>query len=182
MVVAEKVFRLAADGLGTSAIQSHLYHENIASPKGKRSWQRSFIKRLVMSDIYLPHTYEETAELVSAEMAARLDPAKEYGIRWWNRVSQEIRQVSESDGNGQRRYRRLTTTTRRDRKEWVAVPVPAYLPRSLVKRARDLVAAHRVPERKHLAHQWELRGLIRCGCGVLMGIHTTTANEKPYHY
>jgi hypothetical protein len=38
MAVVEKIFRLAADGLGTSAIQSRLYHENVASPKGKRSW------------------------------------------------------------------------------------------------------------------------------------------------
>jgi site-specific DNA recombinase len=182
MKVVEKVFQLAADGLGTSAIQSRLYHENTTSPKGKRSWQRSFIKRLVMSDIYRPHTCEEMADLVSAEVAARLDPTKMYGIRWWNRMSQKIRQVSESDGNGQRRYRRRTVTTRRDREEWVAVPVPAYLPRSLVERARDLMAAHRAPERKHLARQWELRSLIRCSCGVLMGTHTTTAKEKPYHY
>lgn len=97
-------------------------------------------------------------------------------------MSQKIRQISESDGNGERRYRRRTATTRRDREEWVAVPVPAYLPRPLVEQARVLMAARRAPERKHLARDWELRGLIRCGCGVLMGTHTTTANEKPYHY
>ncbi|PLS85969.1 MAG: hypothetical protein CYG60_09715, partial [Actinobacteria bacterium] len=182
MVVVEKIFRLAVDGLGTNAIQSRLYHENIPSPKGSRSWQRSFIKRLVMNDLYRPHTYEETVELVSAEVAATLDPAKEYGIRWWNRVSQKVRQVAEADGNGQRRYRRRTTATRRNREEWVAVPVPAYLPRLLVDQARALMATHRSPERKHLARQWELRGLVRCSCGVLMGTHTTTANEKPYHY
>jgi len=182
MAVVEKVFRLAADGLGTSAIQSRLYHENISSPKGKRGWQKSFIKRLVMSDIYRPHTCEEMADLVSVEVATRLDPAKEYGIRWWNRISQKVRQISESAENGQRRYRRRTATTRRNREEWVAVPVPAYLPRWLVERARDLMAAQRAPERKHLVRQWELRGLIRCSCGVLMGTHTTTANEKPYHY
>jgi hypothetical protein len=135
-----------------------------------------------MNDLYRPHTYEETADLVSAEVAARLDPTREYGIRWWNRISQKTRQVSESDGNGQRRYRRRTATTRREREEWVAVPVPAYLPRSLVEQARVLIAAHRPPQRKQLARQWELRGLIRCGCGVLMGTHTTTANDKPYHY
>jgi len=182
MVVVEKIFRLAAEGFGTSTIQSRLYHENILSPKGARSWQRSFIKRVVMNDLYLPHTYEETLELVSSAVAAALNPNKEYGIRWWNRVSQKRRQVSEAGGNGQRRYRRRITTTKRDREEWIAVPVPAYLPRSLVEQARVLMAAHRPPERKHLARHWELRGLLRCGCGVLMGTHTTTANEKPYHY
>jgi hypothetical protein len=44
------------------------------------------------------------------------------------------------------------------------------------------MAARRPPERKHLARHWELRGLLRCSCGVLMGTHTTTSNEKPYHY
>jgi hypothetical protein len=182
MLVVEKLFRLAAEGFGTSTIQSRLYRENVPSPKGARSWQRSFIKRVVVNDLYLPHTYEETLELVSPAVAAALDPYEEYGIRWWNRVSQKRRQVSEADGNGQRRYRNRITTTKRDREEWIAVPVPAYLPRPLVERARVLMAARRPPERKHLARHWELRGLLRCGCGVLMGTHTTTSNEKPYHY
>jgi site-specific DNA recombinase len=182
MVIVEKIFRLAAEGFGTSTIQSRLYHENIPSPKGARSWQRSFIKRVVMNDLYLPHTFEETLEQVSPAVAAALDPNKEYGIRRWNRVSQKRRQVSEADGNGQRRYRKRITTTKRDREEWIAVPVPAYLPRQLVEQARILMAAHRPPERKHLARHWELRGLLRCGCGVLMGTHTTAANGKPYHY
>jgi recombinase-like zinc beta ribbon protein/recombinase len=182
MVVVEKIFRLAADGRGTKAIQSRLYHESIPSPKGKASWQRSFIKRLILGDVYFPHTYEKTVELVSPEAASTLDPARDYGIWWWNRVSQKRRQVSEADGNGQRRYRKRITTIKRNREEWVAVPVPACLPRPLVEQARTLMAAQRAPERKHLARGWELRGLVRCGCGVLMGTHTTSANGKLYHY
>ena len=182
MVVVEKIFRLAADGRGTKAIQTRLYHENIPSPKGKSSWQRTFIKRLVLSDLYFPHTYGETVELVSPEAAATLDPAKEYGIRWWNRVSQKRRQVSEADANGQRCYRKRFTTIKRNREEWVAVPVPAHLPRPLVEQARTLMAAQRAPERKHLARGWELRGLVRCGCGVLMGTRTTSADGKIYYY
>jgi site-specific DNA recombinase len=179
MVVVEKIFRLAAEGFGTSTIQSRLYHENIPSPAGIRSWQRSQIKRVVLNDVYRPHTFEETAALVSAEVAATLDPAKEYGIRWWNRVSQKVHQVSKPSGNGERRYRRRTTSTKRDREEWIAVPVSAYLPRYLVDQARTLMAAHRPPQRKNLARHWELRGLVRCGCGVLMATHTTTPNENP---
>jgi len=65
----------------------------------------------------------------------------------------------------------------------VAVPIPAYLPRSLVDRARAMMAMHRPPERKYFVRSWELRGLVRCGCGVSMGTHTTTANgQKLYHY
>ena len=49
-----------------------------------------------------------------------------------------------------------------------------------MEKAHTLMAAHRPPERKHLARYWELRGLLRCGCGLLI-TYTTTANGKPYH-
>jgi hypothetical protein len=54
MLVVQKIFRLAAEGFGTSTIQSRLYRENIPSPMGARSWQRTFIKRVVMNDLYFP--------------------------------------------------------------------------------------------------------------------------------
>jgi hypothetical protein len=136
-----------------------------------------------MSDVYKPHTYEETVQLVPKEVAATLDPAKEYGIRWWNCFSRKTHQISEPDGNGGRRYRKRSSATRRDKKEWVAVPVVAYLHRPLVEQARATMAAHRSPQRKHLARRWELRGLVRCGyCGVSMGTHTTRNGERLYHY
>jgi site-specific DNA recombinase len=48
-----------------------------------------------------------------------------------------------------------------------------------------MIASHRAPQRKYLVREWELRGLLRCSCGVLMGTHTTTNNTKSkklYHY
>jgi DNA invertase Pin-like site-specific DNA recombinase len=145
MAVVERIFRLAAEGFGTRAIQSRLYREGIPSPKGGDIWSRPIIKRMVLNDIYKPHTYEETAQLVSAEVAATLDPTQEYGIWWWNRSAKKTRQVSEPDGNGQRQYRKRVVTTPRDKQEWLAVPAPAYLPRALVEQARALIAAHRPP-------------------------------------
>jgi hypothetical protein len=47
------------------------------------------------------------------------------------------------------------------------------------------MAAHRSPERKHLARPWELRGMVRCSCGVLMGTHTVrvaASQGRTYHY
>ena len=44
--------------------------------------------------------------------------------------------MSESGGNGGRRYRKHATTTVPPEYERVAIPVPAYLLRSVVKRAR----------------------------------------------
>jgi site-specific DNA recombinase len=185
MLIVEHIFRLAAEGLGTSAIQRRLHNEKVLSPGGKSSWSRRSIKQLVMSDIYKPYTYEEISELVSSEVAAVLDPTCEYGVRWWNWQARKTRQVSEPDGDGGRRYRKRNAVTIRDREEWIAVPVSAWLPRQLVDQARVVMSAHRAPERTRLARGWELRGIMRCrSCGVLMGTHTSTYNggKKAYYY
>ena len=65
-----------------------------------------------------------------------------------------------------------------------AVPVPAYLSRALVDRARRALNENgRSFERKHLARGWELRGLVRCQCGSKMRTLTTKSGDGPdYHY
>jgi site-specific DNA recombinase len=181
--VVEKIFRLAAEGHGTKAIQTRLYREGIPSPTGKETWHRPTLKRMILSDTYKPHAYEEALELVPPTVAATLDPDKEYGIRWWNRSSQKSRQVSESGRDGQRRYRRKFAYARRSPGEWIGAAVPAFLLRELVERARAEIAAPRPQERKNLARGWELRGLIRCpSCGAAMTSHTAKRGEKLYHY
>src|SRR3712207_2510736 len=156
MVVVEKIFQLAAAGLGTSAIQRRLYNEKVPSPGGKGSWSRRSIKQLVMSDVYKPHTHQELSALVAPEVAAALAPAKEYGVRWWNRQARMTRQVSEQDVDGGRRYRRRNAVALRDRDEWIAVPVPPCLPRELVDQAQTMMVAHRAPERSE-EHTSELQ-------------------------
>jgi len=45
------------------------------------------------------------------------------------------------------------------------------------------MAANKGSERKHLAREWELRGLMRCSCGAKMITHTTNPHgERLYHY
>jgi hypothetical protein len=68
--VVGQVFRLAAEGLGTKAIQTNLYRQGIPSPTGKEVWHRPVLKRMVMSDTYKPHTREEAAELVPPAVVA----------------------------------------------------------------------------------------------------------------
>jgi len=46
------------------------------APKGGQTWSLRVLRRLVESDIDLPRTYEEIAELVARETLARLDPVK----------------------------------------------------------------------------------------------------------
>jgi site-specific DNA recombinase len=116
-------------------------------------------------------------------VAARLHPDKEYGIQWYNRQRVTERTVSEPDGNGGRHYRKVRTFVWRPKEEWVAIPVPAYLPRALVGRAHMMLEANQAFERKHPARTWELKGLMRCECGLVM--QTRTAQPKGgyrYHY
>jgi site-specific DNA recombinase len=183
MKVVEKVFRMAAEGLGVTAIRTRLRSEGIPSPKGREVWDPRVLRHVVASDIYRPHTYEEIMGSVTPEVAARLDPTKQYGICWFNRQKTSMRTVSEPDGNGGRRYRKRKTIKIRPKDEWIAVPVPVYLPRALVDRARTTMENNKGTERKYLAREWELRGLIPCSCGSTMGTHTTQPHGgRVYHY
>ena len=183
MRVVEKVFRMAAEGLGVMAIRTRLRSEGISSPKGGEVWDPRMLRLMVASDIYRPHEREELTGLVAPEVAARLDPDKQYGICWFNRQKTSMRTVSEPDGNGGRRYRKRKTTKIRPKEEWIAVPVPAFLPRALVDLARTTMENNKGAERKYLAREWELRGLMRCSCGSTMGTHTTQPRGgRVYHY
>jgi site-specific DNA recombinase len=182
MQVVEKIFRMAADGMGLIAIQGRLYAEEVPTQTGLPVWDQHMIRRLIASDMYRPHSFEEMSKLVTPEVAARLDPAKEYGIQWYNRQQVTERTISEPDGNGGRRYRKRSTYRWRPKEEWVAIPVPAYLPRELVDRARAVVGGSRAHERKHLAREWELRGMMRCGCSRKMGTRTAKVRGHLYNY
>jgi site-specific DNA recombinase len=184
MVVAERIFRLVAEGLGPQAIQTRLHDEGTPSPTGDPLWPRRTLEQILRSDLYKAHTFEEISELVSAEVLTSLDEHAEYGVWWFGRKRTTEHSISEPDGNGGRRYRKATTTRIRPKEERTAVPVPAHLPRGLVDQARAALAVSRAPERKRLARKWELRGLLRCSCGWVMTTHTATSrgNGADYHY
>jgi hypothetical protein len=105
--------------------------------EAKPVWSHKVLKRIVKSDVYKPNTYEEEAELVAPQIAAALAPNKKYGIRWNNKYEITGHTVTEPDGGGGRRYKKRTITMLRSKDEWVAVPVLAYLPRSLEKQAAE---------------------------------------------
>lgn len=184
MLVVEKIFRMAAMGLGPGAIQTRLHAEDVPSPTGKRMWQRQVLSRLLENDIYLPLTYDEVRGLLRPEVADRLDPELTYGLWWYGRHEVAVHAVAEPDGNGGKRYAKREVRKPRPREQQIAVPVPAYLPRELVEAARATLAANRGSERKYLAREWELRGLLRCSCGGKMGTQTTKpkGGKITYHY
>jgi site-specific DNA recombinase len=59
MKVVEKIFRLAAEGLGFNAIQNRLLLEGVPTAEGKRVWAVRTLKKVLTSDEYRPHSFEE---------------------------------------------------------------------------------------------------------------------------
>jgi site-specific DNA recombinase len=182
MLVVERIFRLAAQGLGVKAIQSRLYKEGVLTQNGRRVWRRAVIQRMIRNDAYKPHSYHEVEELVSSEVTAQLDPNEKYGVEWCNREKVVVRTISEQDSNGGRLYRKRQIRKPRPKEEWVAVPVPAYLSRDLVDQARVTFEANKGSERTRLSREWELRGLMRCSCGSGMGTHTIKPKDRNRTY
>jgi len=183
MLVVEKIFHLVADGVAVRAVQARLYTEGIPAPKGGSLWDDRVLRRLITNDVYRPHSFEEIAGLVTPEVAARLDPGRQYGIQWFNRKKASVHTITEPDGNGGRRYRKRSYVKLRPREEWIAVPVPAHLPRELVDRAKSALENSRGYERKGLTRGWELRGILCCPCGSGMGTQTSRSKAgSNYHY
>src|SRR5215211_1859961 len=183
MRIVEKIFRMAASGMGPKAMQTRLYSEGIPSPTGNAMWPHRILKvQLVLNDLYKPHTRNELLPLVSSGVASKLDPDKLYGIWWYNRRNVTKTYGSEGDADSGRRYVTRTSVRTRDEQEWIAVPVPAYLPRKLVDQARLMVQSRTGLERKHQARQWELKGILRCSCGQNMITNTSRKKDKSYHY
>jgi site-specific DNA recombinase len=183
MRIVEKIFSMAASGMGPKAMQTRLYAEGIPSPTGKAMWPHRILKiQMVLNDLYKPHTYDEIAPLLSPEVATKLESNKSYGIWWYNRRNVTKSYDTETDGAQGKRYVTRTSVRARDEKDWIAVPVPAYLPRKLVDQARLMIKSRTGLERKHQARQWELKGVLRCSCGQNMITNTSHHKGEAYHY
>ena len=179
MGVVRCVFRLVgSEKRSLHAVTRILRADGVPSPSGNERWLPQAIRRLVLDDVYRPHTLEEIAGLVAPEVAGRLDPSACYGVWWFNRERWTSRQVSEVTADG-RVYRRSVRAVPRPREDWVAVPVPgAGVPRETVDLAREAVLGNRWNPRGD-ARFWELSGgILRCGaCGRRM--RTCVTRKKP---
>jgi site-specific DNA recombinase len=184
MATVERMFRMAANGLGPQAIMTRLNAEGLPSPTG-RAWVHPTIRQILKSDLYVPYSREELAGMVPADTLARLE-GDEAGVWWFGKKKTTVtgKTLSEPDENGERRVKVHTRTEIRPVQERVGVPVPAHLPRRLVDEARARLAANRPKTLKHEAREWELRGLVRCSCGWKMGTHTARSSGygKTYSY
>jgi site-specific DNA recombinase len=177
MAVVRRIFHMIGEGFSIHGARAALEEARIPPPRGAR-WQRTFVRECVFDDVYRPHSFEEVAYLVSPEVAARLDPSKNYGVWWYNRRRAVRTRVPQHTPAG-RQYKERTRYTEKPRGEWIAVPVPeAGIPRELVERAR---AAIQNNERCSSAGRrfWELSGgVFRCAqCG--RALVATTSRKGP---
>jgi site-specific DNA recombinase len=180
MEVIRRIFRMVGvEGRSPGSLARIFDREGVPRPKGTKRWDRSFFRECILADIYKPHSFEEVRKVVSAEVAARLDPEKCYGLWWFNRRGVKVQQVSEPGPDG-RRYRKTHRWHHKPKEEWVAVPVPdSGIPRELVEAARAVVESNRKPARAGRRF-WELTGGITyCGgCGKTMCANHSSKTKK----
>jgi site-specific DNA recombinase len=183
MAVVRRSFEMVGrEGRTLYGAKKILDREGVPTPGRARYWGAHFIRKLILDDVYRPHTYAEVRELVAPEVAARLDPEKRYGVWWYNRTWKKTRQVAEIAPDGSRVYAKRSKTGVKPRSEWIAVPVAdSGIPRELVDAARDAIKDNQPPVSRGY-RVWELAGRItRCGgCGRLM--FTNTVKGGRYHY
>ena len=86
MALVRRVFRMVGvEGMTLNAVGARLQAEGIPAPRGGRTWNRPTLRKFILSDVYLRHSYEEVAKIVSGEVATTLDPSAYYGISWYGK-------------------------------------------------------------------------------------------------
>jgi site-specific DNA recombinase len=187
MPVLRSIFEMiGAEGQSLWAVKKILERERIPTPSGARYWSQAFLRICVQNDAYRPHPYEEVVDLVSEEVAAKLDPGRSYGI-WWYGKQQHVQKQSSTIGpNGERSYHKTKRSTWNPKDEWIAVPIPdAGSPCQLVDAARQNLKEKltRKPSMAALRF-WELSGsILRCGgCGRAFSSVPVSSKGKPRRY
>jgi site-specific DNA recombinase len=189
MRVVRRIFEMVGvESRTLHAVKRALEREGEKSPDGKSRWAAQVIRHIILDDVYRPHSYEETASLVSTGVAARLESGKRYGVWWYNRHRITRKQVAD-DGPEGRYYRHVTKTTEKDRSEWIAVPVQSSsIPREWVDAAREAIRNNKRPSSAGRRY-WELSGgVFRCGsCASRMTAETawgsrSSAAKKYFYY
>jgi site-specific DNA recombinase len=187
MSVVRRIFRAAAEGQSLYRVKRSLELDGVPPPtngkRGGKYWGASYLRRLVMEDVYNPHAYQEVAVLVAPEVAARLDESESYGIFWFNRTRTTRKRESVAGPDG-REYKWRYTLHKNPRDQWVAIPVPdSGIPRDLADAARATLQDNRAPG-KTGRRFWEIpSGAVRCGaCGTRMHQYAAAAGGRIYAY
>ena len=148
-------------------------------------WTQSFVRTLILDDVYRPHTYAEIEALVAQQVAARLDETERYGVFWFNRTRTTRKRVSVAGpGGAGREYRTRHSVRQNPREQWVAIPVPdAGIPREVVDAAREMIRDNRAPSNAGRRF-WQLPvGAVCCeGCSMRMTRYALTVRGRMYAY
>jgi site-specific DNA recombinase len=185
MPVVRRIFYLiGVESYSINAVKLAFEREGVPTPNGAAYWSHKAIRDCVLEDAYKPHTFEEISELVTPEVAARLNKSRCYGIWWYNRRSTHTRQISERGPDGIT-YRKQISATEKPKKDWIAIPVSgSNISREWVEAARDAIKDNRITSSAG-ERAWSLSGgLFICGvCGRSMtAVTTKRPNGKRYFY
>src|SRR5918998_3012974 len=183
MALVRRVFRMVGvEGMTLNTVGARLQAEGIPAPRGGRTWNRPTLRKFILSDVYLRHSYEEVTNITSAEVAAKLDPSARYGMSWYGKKRHtHHREVRIK--NGKKTYPRVKKSMDVSREEWIGVPVadPA-IPREWVLAARDAIKDNEKVSNCGRRF-WELTGgVLRCAaCGGAMATNYMTPRQTGYY-
>jgi site-specific DNA recombinase len=187
MLVVRRIFRSVVNGMSLYGVKRALEIEGVPPPgnanKGGQFWSASYLRRIVLSDVYVPYPCEEIEPLVTPEVAAKLDRSKRYGIYWFNRTRTTRKRVSTNGAEG-REYKWRYSVHENPRDQWIAIPIPeAGIPREIVEAAREMIQDNRPPGSTGRRF-WQLpSGSVRCsGCGTRMTQYASAAGRRIYAY
>lgn len=153
--VVREVYRLfIEEQLGIRAIIHQLAELGISTRAGNASWTRSHLHKLLTSEVYIGQAYY---------------------FKTYPDIPEQYREHKAYRQNPK------TTKRRRDRSEWIPVPVPAIIDAETFGRARQrLDANQRFSPRNTTEERYLLRGLLKCKhCGLTFA---GTATSQAVHY
>jgi len=184
MAVVRRIFNMAGvERTTVYAITRHLEEAGLRTPSGKADWDSSFIRGVLVNDLYKPHTFKEMQGIVSPEVAARLNPDKLYGVWWSGKRAFERKRIAENGPDG-RRYKYRYKVKERAPEDRIGVPVPdSGIPREWVDAARKSLENNRRPANAG-RREWELSGgILRCAeCDRAMSARSYIKSTRDYFY
>jgi hypothetical protein len=151
MRVVRRIFCAIAEGQTIYRVKRSLEIDGVAPPangeRGGKYWSAPYLRRVIDEDVYRPHSYAEVAELVTPEVAARLEESESYGIFWFNRTRTTRKRVSEAGpGGAEREYRWRYSARKNPYEQRIAIPIPhSGIPREIVDTARAMVRTNKSP-------------------------------------
>jgi len=187
MSIVRRIFLHVGAGETLNSIKRKLELEGVLPPmngdRGGVYWTPSFLRNLILDDVYRPHALPEIEAMVAPEVAARLDESCSYGVFWYNRTRTTRKKVSVAGLDG-REYKTRHYVRKNPREQWIAILVPdAGVAREVVDTAREMIRNNRAPSNAGRRF-WQLPGgAVRCGaCGTCMTQYAVPRNGRIYAY